>query len=316
MLFDERRSYMLFVKKNPQLKNAKMVFGVKLYNSVSWACYHNRSKIAEYLIDIGAEISLKPPRFKRKYKLVNVKNIFVFAVKYEMVGVLTRLFNKKYNACWSFFIACEHCKNKKILNMIYSHIVTYHDLHELLNKGLKIAIRSNNELVVKKIIKHRLFDINECCKLFNVNPPLYTAVIGGQTSMVRIFLENGANPNIIDSNGRILLFKALNNPTIFQLLLDHGAHMPINPMPLLRECIYLSNIYLYNYQTHHNLSGLNLKMLDTIAIIVEYIPEKVKYDIRWDVGNQNESITLLHIACKYNHLKLTKALLSPQINKI
>ena len=90
------------------------------------------------------------------------------------------------------------------------------------------AFRYNDELE-KEVIKHLIkngADVNNARPRSNWTP-LFNAIMPISVAKVQVLLENGANPNVRDSDGATPLFRAM-QPTdehyeVVKLLLKYGA---------------------------------------------------------------------------------------------
>lgn len=97
----------------------------------------------------------------------------------------------------------------------------------------------------------------------NGQTALMIAVNNRSSEMVRLLLENGADPGIEDKNGSNILSYALSDPATLKLFLDKGANpnVTVNGEPLLHQAIYRNDatfqILLANKNTDLNIKNRN-----------------------------------------------------------
>ena len=74
----------------------------------------------------------------------------------------------------------------------------------------------------------------------NGQTALMIAVNNRSSEVIRVLLENGADPNVEDKNGSNILSYALSDPNILKLFLDKGANpnVIVNGQPLLHQAVY------------------------------------------------------------------------------
>ena len=91
----------------------------------------------------------------------------------------------------------------------------------LLGNGLITAVKQKNRSLVSDLLNKGASVDYELDG--NNGTALYFAVIQGSEKIVRLLLDQHANPNYTQNAGENILNKALNKPTLLELLLQHNA---------------------------------------------------------------------------------------------
>lgn len=200
-------------------------------------------------------------------------------------SISTELFNCKINAS-----TCIVILNKLLEYGIRNNTIlfNYEDTRSILEF---ISIKTNIDNEHVPITFSLLFDheyninyINYCDDRDLYKTFLMKFIMKNNIKIVKLLLENGADPNI-PSNYRFPLFECDIKSEIFTLLLGHGAdpNVKINGIPKMND-LKITSDNLYGIQTllKYNFNPNN-----------NYITKILRYDIRYANSHSERDITML-----------------------
>jgi len=198
---------------------------------------------------------------------------------------------------YAFTHGAKELAEKLMMNYSYSGI------KQLSTKGAYYSAKHNWPDVLSKLLEERV-DINAltCCKT-----PLYIACEEGHESIVRLLLDNGADPNIQNDSAEsthsrdltfplhVAVYRA--NSTIINMLLKRGASLNPPGEPLLHiVCTNASNdAYKWKSAERRSLEHAVIRLLLQQGVNVNAISDK---------GD-----TALYRACKSRELEVVQILL-------
>ncbi|XP_062599793.1 NF-kappa-B inhibitor alpha-like [Saccostrea cucullata] len=165
---------------------------------------------------------------------------------------------------------------------------------------LHLAIISGHVMLAKVFIE--VAPWTECLDIYNDKlrqTPLHLAVLMKQVEIVKLLLDNGANPEMFDHNGDTALHIACRsgNVTMVKEILKH------------RESRAIQNLDVRNYEGY---TCLHVAVLGGFTKIVDILL-KSRADV--NVGDGKSGATALHLATKGNKIDIVSSLLEqPKIS--
>lgn len=211
------------------LKNKNAVNAADSYKwqPLHWAAAMGHDAIVELLLNAGADPNGNIEKARQgPLHLAALRgriNIVALLLKKGAdVSSQALLFNYSDNA---LTLAIRHGHREVSLHLIASGAdVNAKGQHG--NRPINFAVAKGMEEVVKELIGHGA-DIN-APEFIHDRTPLHIAALYGQISMAALLIDNGANVNALDRQGKPPLSLAKNsirkNPAMIELLIKHGAH--------------------------------------------------------------------------------------------
>ncbi|XP_061163414.1 NF-kappa-B inhibitor alpha-like [Saccostrea echinata] len=159
---------------------------------------------------------------------------------------------------------------------------------------LHLAIISGHVMLAKVFIE--VAPWTECLDIYNDKlrqTPLHLAVLMKQVEIVRLLLDNGANPEMFDHNGDTALHIACRsgNVTMVKEILKH------------RESRTVQNLDVRNYEGY---TCLHVAVVGGFTKIVDIL---LKSGADVNVGDGKSGATALHLAAKGNKIDIVSSLL-------